>query len=304
VLKNILIIFLLFFKLLDYSHGKEIALSFDDNPRPNSYIYSGIQRTKYLINNLELSRVPQVVFFSKAGYINNNTRRKRMSMYANAGHLIANHTYSHWDLNKVDARKYVADIDKAEKVLLEYKTFIKWFRFPFLHEGNTREKRDFVRAHLKNSGYINGYVTVDNYDWSIDKILNDGIHDGKKFKKENLKKLYIELLFKCITFYDNLAIKYLKRSPKHVLLLHENDIAALFIIDLVDYLRQMKWDIISPQKAYTDPIATHIPDVLLNNQGRIMAIAKERGYKGPYSSGTESINYIKNLFKSYRVWIN
>ena len=71
-----------------------------------------------------------------------------------------------------------------------------------------------------------------------------------------------------------MAKEVLGRSPKHVLLLHENDLAALFIKDLIKHIRESGGKIISPAEAYKDPIADFIPNVLMNNQGRIAAIAK------------------------------
>ena len=41
--------------------------------------------------------------------------------------------------------------------------------------------------------------------------------------------------------------------------------------------QQNNWKIISPDEAYKDAIATQIPDVVFNNQGRVAAIAREKG---------------------------
>jgi peptidoglycan-N-acetylglucosamine deacetylase len=63
------------------------------------------------------------------------------------------------------------------------------------------------------------------------------------------------------------------------LLLHENDLAALFVGDLIQLLKGKGWKIISPEDAYADPIASEIPDVLFNGQGRVGAIAYSKGWK-------------------------
>jgi peptidoglycan-N-acetylglucosamine deacetylase len=92
-----------------------------------------------------------------------------------------------------------------------------------------------------------------------------------------LKSTYIEHLWNSIQFYDNAAKQHLGRSPKHVLLLHENDLAAKFLGDLIKHLRSKGWNIISPAEAYEDPIANELPDVLFNGQGRVAAIARAKG---------------------------
>jgi len=104
-------------------------------------------------------------------------------------------------------------------------------------------------------------------------------------------------------FYDNIAQKTLGRSPKHVLLLHENDMAALFIADLIEHIRLQGWKVISPQEAYEDPIASTIPDVLFNGQGRVAAIAKSKGWDEKLLiDGGSSEVYLDNYFQKHHVF--
>jgi hypothetical protein len=67
---------------------------------------------------------------------------------------------------------------------------------------------------------------------------------------EALKKMYITHIWESIQFYHNIALQNLVLSPKHVLLLHENDLAALLIGDLVKHIRSQGWKIISPTEDY------------------------------------------------------
>ena len=60
---------------------------------------------------------------------------------------------------------------------------------------------------------------------------------------------------------------------------------------------------ISPDDVYDSKLAKHIPDVLLNNQGRIAAIAVEQGYDGPLSHESESTDFYNDLFKAHSVFI-
>jgi hypothetical protein len=62
-----------------------------------------------------------------------------------------------------------------------------------------------------------------------------------------------------------------------VLLLHENDLAALFVDDLAEALRRKGWTIVPAIEAYQDPIATQLPDTLFNGQGRVAALARSHG---------------------------
>ena len=150
-------------------------------------------------------------------------------------------------------------------------------------------------------GYLDGYVTIDNYDWYMNHLFQQSLKQGKKVNFNKLRSFYVETLMKSINFYDNLAVKVLKRSPKHVLLLHENDISALFIGDLIDHLRLKGWKIINPIDSYSDPDLTIYPDVLKHGQGRVASKAIELGYKGSTSSGYEDEKTLESLYKSYGV---
>ncbi len=84
-------------------------------------------------------------------------------------------------------------------------------------------------------------------------------------------------------------------------MLHDIDTTALFIDDIVEHIREKGWDIITATEAYQDPISNYTSKTLLNNQGRIMAIAIDKGYKGPYGSG-EDARSIYLMFEKYNVW--
>ena len=71
----------------------------------------------------------------------------------------------------------------------------------------------------------------------------------------------------------------LERSPAHVLLAHENALQALFIGDLVKALRARGWTIVTPDEAFSDPIARVVPNTLHNGNGRVAALAAVRGFK-------------------------
>lgn len=261
------------------AQAREIALSFDDAPIEDSPIMAGEVRTQKLIETLKAADVAQAVFFATPKDHTPSDQR-RLRALANAGHLIANHTRRHPNLRDMTPEAYLAEIADADRLLRDLPNFRAWFRYPFLSEGETREKRDAVRAGLRRMGYAQGYVTVDNYDFYINSLANDAKQQGKPIDDNALRDLYVETIMQAVEFYDAIAMKTLERSPRHVLLLHENDVAALFVGDLVAALRKTGWTIISPDEAYADPIAKIEPDTLFLGQGRVAAIAHTKGVKG------------------------
>lgn len=276
--------------------AQEIALTFDDAPIADGLYYTGADRTETLVAKLKNQNVPQVAFYCVSSRAD-SAGRARLRKYAAAGHIIANHSHTHTRIQQLGAAGYIQDIIKADAILRELPGFRPWFRFPFLDEGRTIADRDAIRQTLNERGYFNGYVTVDNYDWYFERLFQAALREKKRVDYEKLEQLYLDHLWQSVAFYDQMALATLGRSPKHVLLLHENDLAALFVDGLINLLRAKGWKIISPAEAYKDPIASTIPDVLLNNQGRVAALAKANGYTGKFSQDSEDTEFLEKLFE-------
>jgi peptidoglycan/xylan/chitin deacetylase (PgdA/CDA1 family) len=204
----------------------------------------------------------------------------RIRAYAAAGHVIANHTASHPWLSRTDVGDYMADVDRAEAWLQGRAGHRPWFRFPYLDEGRRdRAKRDAVRVALRERGLMNAYVTVDNYGWHLDGLASRAKREGRPMSLQGLRDLYVETLVQAAELIDDIAVRALGRSPAHVLLLHETDIAGLFVEDLVEGLRAAGWEIVTMDEAYADPIATREPDTWFLGGGRVAALAHEKGWE-------------------------
>lgn len=264
--------------LTSIAFSQEIALTFDDAPTPDGPAFPGVQRTEKILQQLHDHHVTGAGFFVVTSGLH-DTGLSRIRAYTDAGHVIANHTHLHRSIRDLGLKKYLDQIRVADSVLRKMPGFMPWFRYPFLDEGRTKNDRDSIRNYLNTLGLSNGYVTIDNYDWYINELYRKAVTEGKQVQIEKLKKFWLDHIWQSIQFYDAIAQNILKRSPKHVLLLHENDLTAMFLGDLIAHLRSKGWKIISPAEAYNDPIAKSVPDVLFNGQGRVGAIAYEAGMK-------------------------
>ena len=260
MIKYSLFIFLIFHSL---AFSKEISLTFDDAPRYATGYLSGELRAKILIENLKKYKSGPVVFFSVTNQLSNEGV-KRLLRYSNEGHIIANHTNTHPNFNKTSLNDYKNDFLNAHEKLSSYKTFQKLFRFPYLREGNTKTKLEGMRKILNIHGYKNAYITSNNYDWYIEQLFQKAISVNTKFNFDKMRIFYVNIMMESINYYDQMAIKYLGRSPKHVLLLHELDISALFIGDLIKKLRANGWSIISAKDAYKDEISNYKTTAITN----------------------------------------
>ena len=262
---------------------KRIALTFDDIPRRPGAFLTEDERTARLIAALKDAGVEQAAFFLNPGHIAERPGAEaRIAAYVAAGHVIANHSNTHPRLSQTDTATYLADIDAAEAQLKGRTGHRPWFRFPYLDEGQRdKVKRDAVRAGLDARGLTNGYVTVDASDWWLEQAAIDAVTAGEKINREALRNLYIEHHVGAANFNDALSRKMFGRATAQVMLLHETDLAALWIDDLVDALRADGWQIITTDEAYADPIAQMRPDVPSAQGTLTEAIAWEMGLPAP-----------------------
>jgi peptidoglycan/xylan/chitin deacetylase (PgdA/CDA1 family) len=297
------LIFFLGLQVFSYqSVAREIALSFDDCPRTSGPILDPVERGERIVSALRIFGVKAVFFCNSPNRDQEGVRR--IQSFADSGHLIANHTDHHPDLHKISLKDFLKSIDQGDRELGSFPNFRKWFRFPYLHEGKNSQDVESVRQHLKKIGYINGYVTVDTEDWYVDAWLDNKIRSGFSFHEDRLCLTYAKMMLRQAEFYDDMALKALGRSVKHIILLHETDLNALCLEKLLSELKTDGWAFISPDEAYQDPIAAQEPSSSTKlNKGRVYALARETTYSGPWSSEWEQLAQIEGELEKQKVWI-
>ena len=258
--------------------GKRIAFSFDDAPRGKGAFLEPNERPKLLIEALKTAGIEQAAFFINTGRITAyDNDAADIAAYAEAGHVLANHTAKHSKLSAVSVETFLADIDAAEVWLKDKPNYRPWFRFPFLDEGRkNRAKRDAVRIGLKKRGLMNGYVTVDASDWYLEDMAISAARAGKIMDWNALRDLFVESYVQSANFSDDLARRTLYRAPVQMILLHETDLAAMFVDDLAAALKADGWTIVTADEAYLDPIANMEPDVDFADGTRTQMLAAER----------------------------
>jgi peptidoglycan-N-acetylglucosamine deacetylase len=279
---------------------KRIALSFDDVPRGPGAFLTPDQRTQGILSGLAAAGVKQAVFFVTTGNLDKPEGKggvERIMMYETGGQLVANHSHAHRRLSQITAEEYLEDVDRAAAWLRNRPNARPWFRYPFLDEGRAdKAKRDAVRAGLAKRGLANGYVTVDGIDWNMEALTIAARKADKAMDMKALRELYVETMVGAANFYDGLARRTLGRSPAHMLLLHETDLAALFLPALVEGLRKDGWEIITPDEAYADPIARIVPDTPSAQGTRIEALAWQKGLPAPRWYERENVKVANAVF--------
>ncbi|MES2988511.1 MAG: polysaccharide deacetylase family protein [Pseudomonadota bacterium] len=282
-------------------HRKLIALSFDDIPRLRGAFLTPQERGERIIATLREKQVDQAAFFLNPGqmteYGDTLGAGQRIKDYVAAGHVLANHSNTHPRLGGTSAADYLANVDAAEAWLVKQPGHRAWFRYPFLDEGGKdMVKRDAIRAGLKERGLLNAYVTIDGSDWNMEDQALRAKKAGKTMDMAALRDLYVETHVQSADFSDALMVRTLGRSPAHMLLLHETDMAGLFLGDLIDALRKHGWEIISADGAFADPIYRLAPNTPYAAGTLTEALAWEKGITGPRWYDRNNTDIANRLF--------
>ena len=227
---------------------------------------------------LEHLRHTRAFLFAVGQSVDNPHGSAILKRWSAAGHRIGNHTYSHQSLSgKISPGEFEADIVRNESVLSAYPGFRKWFRFPALNEGQTREIRDRLRSFLAQHGYRNGAVTIDASDWYYDQRLRSRLEAQQGFDVTLYRQPYLHHIWDRAQFYDQLSRDVLGRSVPHTLLIHYNLLNSLFLGDLFEMFRSKGWGVIDAEEAFSDSVFTRQPDTAPAGQSLIWALAKETG---------------------------
>ncbi len=256
----------------------KVALTMDDFAWNNSIRLGPEQRNEAILDTLNRYSVKAALFVT-GRHIENQRGKALLADWDKAGHLIANHTYSHRNYNAptMTAAEFQQDILRAEELLKAFPRFRKWFRFPMLKEGDTAAKRDELRTSLAQHGYRMGYVTIDNSDWVIDLRLQARLEKNPNANLKPYRDFYLEHMWARAQYYGSLAYKVAGRAVKHTILVHFNLLNALFLGDLMEMFKGKGWQWIDAEEAFSDPVFNAMPKIVPAGESIIWALGKDSG---------------------------
>ena len=278
---NYKLVFLLSLFLLcnvDAQSGPKLCITMDD---PNTYdtpLMSWKERNEKILETLKKHNL-QAALFVCGMRIDNDSGRALISRWDEEGHMICNHSYSHsyFHSKKISLEDYENDFLKCDSIIKGYKNFTKLYRYPFLKEGDTKEKRDGFRKFLKALGYNNGSVAIDASDWYVDGRMKKALQDNPNTDVTPYKQFYLAHMLERAKFYNGLAEKILGRDIPCTILIHHSLLNALFLDDLINMFIQNGWQIVNASDAFKDSVYAVQPDVLPAGESIIWSIAKQTG---------------------------
>lgn len=257
--------------------AQQMAITIDDFNLFRALPSIAEKRNRTLLAALRAHSNLKAAAFITARHVDSEMGKDLVREWGMAGHLIANHTYSHWFYNNRTFEEFSADVLRCEAIIMDMPGFTRLFRFPMLKEGNTLARRDKMRDFLKQLSYRMGYVTIDASDWYIDERLRARLAANPKADLDGYRDYYLNHLWDRAIYYDDLSRRALGRSVKHTLLIHHNVLNELFLPDVLGMFKKKGWKLIDAADAFKDPIFSAAPNILPAGESIVWAIAKESG---------------------------
>jgi peptidoglycan-N-acetylglucosamine deacetylase len=122
----------------------------------------------------------------------------------------------------VSAQEFEAEIVRNEATLQRFgqQRDWRWFRYPFLAEGNDPAKRDSIRAVLARRGYRIAAVTTDFSDWQWSDAYARCRASANAEGLASLEGAYLDAVRESITRSRSMARALYGRDVPYVLLSH------------------------------------------------------------------------------------
>jgi len=255
----------------------QLALTLDDPTLTLGSILKWQEANSRILNAISAKGVRAALFVCGMR-VDEADGTKLLTAWDQAGHLICNHSYSHkFYGERTSYADFAVDFLKDEKVIAPYRNRTALFRYPFLKEGDTADKRDRFRALLKERGYRVGHVTIDASDWYVSQRFVDRLAKQPNAPIAPYRDYLIAHLLDRAAFYRQLAFDVLGRDILHTVLMHFNPLNALVLLDVMSAFETAGWQWIDASIAFEDPIFRSQPQTLPAGESLVWAIAKETG---------------------------
>jgi peptidoglycan/xylan/chitin deacetylase (PgdA/CDA1 family) len=245
--------------------AQKLAITFDDLPQ-NGALPSGVARVdiaKSALAILAREHAPPAFGFINAKKLEGNPDGAEALRLWAAAEPVGNHTYSHLDLNQNTVEGFTRDVELNEPALelLSPAGMWRWFRYPYLLEGETVAKRRAVREYLRARGYRIAQVTIDWEDYLWNSAYAKCVDQKDAKSIEWLQASYLSTASTYIDLARDLARRLYGRDIDHVLLLHLGAFTATILPHTLDLLRNKGFTLVTLEEAQRDLAYTSDPDV-------------------------------------------
>jgi len=247
-------------------NAQKVAITFDDLPL-NGDLPPGVTRVQIAQDTIALLKqrhLPAAYGFINAKKLEGNVDAAEALKVWAANEPLGNHTYGHLNLNENPVEAFEREIDQNEpalELLAGKDANWHWLRYPFLHEGETVEKRRAVRSYLQAHGYRVAQVTLDweDYLWNSAYARCAAKSDAQSIAW--LRSSYLETESAYLDLGNQLSSLVYGHNINHVLLLHLGAFSSTILPEAFDLMQKKGFTFVTLEEAESDPAYEGDPDV-------------------------------------------
>ncbi|OYU67880.1 MAG: polysaccharide deacetylase-like protein [Cytophagaceae bacterium BCCC1] len=270
ILKTLLFLLILSTSPL-LAQQKQVCFSIDDLPVVNYGINTPEfhnQITDKLLSGLKKHEIQAIGFVNEGKIYDAKGKvivfqKENLEKWLKYGMDLGNHTLRHKDFNNVDFDVYTSDILKGEKItkalLRKYNKEMKYFRHPFLHVGDTKNRADSLENFLNKHDYTTAPVTIDNEDYLFANAYQKALIKKDTVLAQTIGKDYISYMEQKMFYYEKMTQGLFNRQIPQILLIHASLLNADYIQALAELYTKNGYkftsiDLTVADEAYKTPI--------------------------------------------------
>jgi lysophospholipase L1-like esterase len=246
----------------------KIAFTFDDLPvhGPLPPAESRMEVISKIIAALREAQLPPIYGFVNAVHLEGQPEHAAvLEAWRTANNPLGNHTWSHKNFNQHSLEEFEQEILRDEptlKKLMDDQDW-RWFRYPYLAEGDTPEKKAALREFLHEHRYRVAAVTMSfgDYLWNGPYERCTSKNDAAGVKK--LEDSYLSAAEESISFYRSLSHTLYGRDIPYVLLMHIGAFDAEMLPRLLELYRSKGFEFVSLPEAERDQFYRSSTDLSL-----------------------------------------
>ena len=245
----------------DSKEKKEICISFDQLPVSVGFHEVDRDAVTYLILQALKKYDVKAVGFVVGEQIDESF--DILGEWLNNGHTLGSMTFSNQDFNQLGISQFIEDVSRGDKeldiMLQGFGQKKRYFRYPYLHYGNTSEKKEQLSLYLDSKQMLVVPATVVIEDYLYNMTLDKMGKEPDTTEYFALMNEYVNLVLDEIEASEQLSKQVLNRPCKQILRLTANRINAVFLDDMLGAIKEMGYTFITVDEALKDK-AYHQPE--------------------------------------------
>lgn len=248
--------------------AQQIAITFDDLPAHSSLPpdETRLSVATAVIKALKDAGVPPIYGFVNGFQAEQQpSSRAVLDAWRTAGYPLGNHSWSHMNLNEHPLDEFQTDVVRNESLLegeMQGKEW-RWFRFPYLAEGNSEEKRAGIRKFLAQRGYKIAGVTMSfgDYLWNEPYARCSAKNDVQAIA--SMESSYLAAAQEELNYARSLSHMLYGRDIPYVLLMHIGAFDARMLPRLLKMYKSAGATFLTLEEAEKDPFYREDTDLTL-----------------------------------------